>query len=280
MIVQGWGLKMVNSPKIFISYAREDQEDAYRLSRELKALGAEVWLDLANMIGGLDFRIQIEDAVDECDFVVLLLSRSSIDKTGYVQKEKRYILDKLNHMPFGKVFLIPVRLEECQPRNKQIRNIHYIDLFPSWDKGIKDISKALNFNKDEIDRLEAKRKTMPTDPLALSVKDYFEIVLPTILKWKGEAVTIVNKKVRFILSDQIDESWTLNLVPPAATIVAKDEGDVDLTIKLTSECMQSILKGQFDAKEAIADGEIEIFGDLSVLKSVGILFSGNSNSLN
>jgi len=171
----------------------------------------------------------------------------------------------LDHLPPGEIFLIPVRLEDCYPRHKQIKRLHHVDLFPSWDKGVREIARALKFSEKAIDKSEPERTKITKELRGLSAKDYFDIVLPTMLRWKGEEATSLNKKLRFILSDQPGESWTINLLPPTATVVAKDDSKVDMTIKITTECMQATLAGAFDARKAIANGDIEIFGDLGLL---------------
>jgi alkyl sulfatase BDS1-like metallo-beta-lactamase superfamily hydrolase len=176
-------------------------------------------------------------------------------------------------MPPGAIFLIPARLEECNPRHKQIKKLHHVDLFPSWDKGIEGIARALKISQHAIEESEPERQRITRDLDALSAKDYFDIVLPVMLRWKGDDATSLNKKLRFVLMDQVDESWTLNLIPPVATVVAKDNSKVDMTLKITTKCMQDILAGNFDAKKAIADGDVEIYGDLSLLNAVGSLFS-------
>jgi putative sterol carrier protein len=153
-----------------------------------------------------------------------------------------------------------------------------VDLFPSWNKGIREIARALKFSERHIDKSEVERTTEPVESSRqLSVKDYFNIVLPTLLRWKGEEATSLNKKIRFSLLDQPGESWTIDLSPPSATVAEKDESQVDMTIRITSECMKSILAGSFDARKAIADGNIELYGDLSLLKSVGALFSSSGS---
>lgn len=265
---------MGTSPKVFISYAREDEPHAMRLYRNLKALGAEPWIDVTDMMVGVDWKYQIEKSLDECDYVVLLISNNYIDKTGYVQKEKRHIIDKFEHMPLGSLFLIPARLEDCEPRHQRIREVQRVDLFPSWEKGIEKIAKALKLSDNAIEKSKAERKAIKLEPGALSVKDYFEIVLPTMLRWKGEEATSLNKKVRFRVNDKDKpgESWTIHLVPPVATVVAEDESEADILIKITSDCMQAMISGNFNAQKAIANGDIELFGDLSILKSVGVLF--------
>lgn len=265
---------MADSSKVFISYAREDKRQALRLYRDLKALGAQPWIDITDMLPGGAWKRQIEEALDACDYVVLLLSHNSIEKRGYVQVEKRYVLELLKQMPEGSIFLVPVRLEECRPLQSQIRDIHWVDLFPSWDEGLMKIAKSLGLPEQDISELQTRPSQEHYDAKLLSLKDYFEIILPTMLRWKGEEATKLKKKVRFVLLDKPDEHWTIKFEPPAATVVSKDPGKEDLLIKVTSDSMQSILAGEFDARKAIANGNIELSGDLNLLKEVGLLFSG------
>ena len=44
------------------------------------------------------------------------------------------ILDKY---PESKVFIIPVRLDDCKASDSRLTEINYVDLFPTWMKGLK-----------------------------------------------------------------------------------------------------------------------------------------------
>lgn len=113
----------------------------------------------------------------------------------------------------------------------------------------------------------------------ISPADYFDVVLPTLLRWKGPAAAALGVNVRFNVTGRGGGTWTIRLRPPVAAVVAGSEWKADLTIKITSEEMTNILAGTFDARRAIADGNIELGGDLSVLKRVGFLFqSGGSEA--
>ena len=58
-----------------------------------------------------------------------------------------------------------------------------------------------------------------------------------------------------------------------------NEWKADLTIKITTAEMSNILAGTFDARKAIAEGNIELKGDVSLLRRVGFLFqSGGSEA--
>jgi hypothetical protein len=112
---------------------------------------------------------------------------------------------------------------------------------------------------------------------ALSPIDYFQVVLPTILRWKGPAAAALGVNVRFIVTGRGGGTWTVRLRPPAAGVVAGSEWKADLTIKITSAEMTNMLSGRFDARRAIGEGSIELSGDMGILKRIGFLFqSGGS----
>jgi hypothetical protein len=114
---------------------------------------------------------------------------------------------------------------------------------------------------------------------ALSPRDYFDVVLPTILRWKGPAAAALGVNICFVVNGKGGGTWTIRLRPPAAGVVPGHEWKADLTIKITSGEMVKILDGTFDARAAIAAGNIELKGDVGILRRVGFLFqSGGSEA--
>lgn len=113
----------------------------------------------------------------------------------------------------------------------------------------------------------------------LSSRDYFDVILPTILRWKGPAAAAIGVNVRFVVTGRGGGTWTVRLRPPAAGVVAGSDWKADLVVKITTEELGNILGGTFDAGRAIAAGNIELQGDLTVLRRVGFLFqSGGSQA--
>ena len=113
----------------------------------------------------------------------------------------------------------------------------------------------------------------------ITPSDYFEVVLPTMLRWKGPAAAALGVTVRFQVTGRGGGTWTVRLRPPKAGVVEGSEWKADLIIKITAEELVNMLTGRFDARKAIGEGNIELAGDLSVLKRVGFLFqSGGSQT--
>jgi hypothetical protein len=131
--------------KIFVSYAREDEEAARRLYNDLKNsnLPIEPWLDKEELLPGQDWKREIKKAINESIVFIPVFSSTSVKKRGYVQVEVKYGIEVLKEIPPGEIFVIPVRLDPCDIPYNELKQYHFQDLFPSWDDGSKMILKSI-----------------------------------------------------------------------------------------------------------------------------------------
>jgi hypothetical protein len=84
------------------------------LYRRLKGEGFSPWLDEVELLPGQDWRDEIPKAVYRSDVVIVCLSRGSVNKEGYVQREIRVAIDAADEKPEGTIFVVPLKLEECE----------------------------------------------------------------------------------------------------------------------------------------------------------------------
>lgn len=131
--------------KVFISYAREDYDAAKRLYDFLIAQGEEPWLDKEAILPGQPWEPTLLSAIRESHFFLALLSTNSVEKRGYVQKELRVGLSILDQVPDTQIFLIPIRLDDCEPTHDRLRELQWVDLFPDWEEGLRRLSKVFSF---------------------------------------------------------------------------------------------------------------------------------------
>ncbi len=141
--------------KVFLSYASQDRPLVRELSRRLVSEGwIETWFDEKSLLPGQDWRLKIEEAVEESDIVIICLSNNSVTKEGYVQKELRYAreiaLEKLEEA----IFLIPLRLDECEvPRG--LRFYQWVDYFgEKKDESYGALAESLKLRYEQKLRLE------------------------------------------------------------------------------------------------------------------------------
>ena len=123
-----WIKSILTGTKVFISYAHEDQSVVRSLCESLSAVGCEPWVDFKSLLPGQNWKREISSAIKHCDFFVLCLSKHSATKTGFVQKEIREALEMLELVPEGKIFLIPMRLDDCNIP-ESLADRHCVSLF-------------------------------------------------------------------------------------------------------------------------------------------------------
>jgi eukaryotic-like serine/threonine-protein kinase len=126
--------------KVFLCHSSGDKPAIRNLYQRLRAEGIAPWLDEEDLVPGQDWRHEIPKAVRESDIVIICLSRQSATKIGYVQKEIKYALDVADEQPEGTIFLIPLKLEECDVPER-LRRWQWVNFFE--DRGYEKLMRAL-----------------------------------------------------------------------------------------------------------------------------------------
>jgi hypothetical protein len=132
--------------RVFISYARENEIKAKRFYEDLKNSGIpiESGFDKEDLLPGQDYNIRIIESIKRSDFFIPLFSSVSVEKRGYIQRELNLAVDTLKDTPPGDIFVIPVRLDECEMKYEEIKKYHRQDLFPDWYIGLSKIIQSIH----------------------------------------------------------------------------------------------------------------------------------------
>ena len=133
--------------KVFLCHASADKPAVRKLHRYLKQRGVQPWLDELDLLPGQDWQVEIPKAIFSSDVILVCLSKNSINKEGYVQKEITYALDKAMEKPEGTIFIIPAKLEECSVPTRLSR-FHWVDL--SRVDGHKRLMLSLNLRAEDL----------------------------------------------------------------------------------------------------------------------------------
>lgn len=148
---RGDGRMAVNSgvPSAFFSYSREDSEFVLRMAGDLKATGANVWLDQIDILPGQRWDDAVERALADCPRMLVVLSPASVHSMN-VMDEVSFALEK------GKT-VIPILHRECVIPFR-LRRVQYIDLRRDYDHGLAELLKILG-----VERSEAARSAVAID---------------------------------------------------------------------------------------------------------------------
>jgi TIR domain/Clp amino terminal domain, pathogenicity island component len=114
--------------RIFLCHSSADKPAIRELFHKLRQDGLVPWFDEENLLPGEDWDLAIRRAVRSADSVAVCLSRASTTSAGYVHREIKEALDVADEQPEGTIFIIPVRLEECDVPDR-LRHLHWVDLF-------------------------------------------------------------------------------------------------------------------------------------------------------
>lgn len=114
--------------QVFLNYASPDRQRVLDLYQYLTENGVNAWIDVKDLLGGQKWEHEIQKVIKRSDIVLVCMSKASIGKDGYVQKEIRFALEKAQEKPEGKVYIIPVRLESCRAPD-ELRTYQWVDLF-------------------------------------------------------------------------------------------------------------------------------------------------------
>jgi protein-disulfide isomerase len=134
--------------RIFISYSRRDKAFAEQLTADLEGLDVDVWRDVDDIRAGLKWSTAIQQGLDDCDVMIVIISPDSMGSVN-VEDEWQYYLDQRKP-------LVPVL---WRPANVhfQLSRIQYIDFHSQ------DYSAAFAQLHSEL-----RRQGIPLAPLSLA----------------------------------------------------------------------------------------------------------------
>jgi hypothetical protein len=105
-------MKPTLKKKVFISYAREDKEDAVRVNDFFEQHGIATWFDQLDSMPGALWQEATLTAIRDADYFIALLSETSVaKKDGFVWREFNLALTKQRGFRDNRKFIFPVQLE-------------------------------------------------------------------------------------------------------------------------------------------------------------------------
>lgn len=110
--------EQVAGPRVFISYASEDEAAAFKLGEGLEWHGVSVWLAPRQLKTGMNYEAELEKAVRECPFFLSVISRTTESQhAGYFFKERKWAAVAAQSMPDRVLneYYHPVIIDDIEP---------------------------------------------------------------------------------------------------------------------------------------------------------------------
>ena len=123
-------------PRVFISYARTDGEPfATDLRQRLEAEEIPLWQDRIGLEGGRDWWLQIKDALDVVEFMVLVITPAAM--------QSKMVRDEWRYARRQGVCVYPVKGKPDLDFNSLphwMRSAHFYDIDHQWQKLVNDLN--------------------------------------------------------------------------------------------------------------------------------------------
>ncbi|HEV3041326.1 MAG TPA: TIR domain-containing protein [Candidatus Angelobacter sp.] len=133
--------------RLFLCHSSVDKPAVRKLYQRLKADGFDPWFDEETILPGQDWEYEVRKAVRAVDIVLVCLSCISVERAGFANKEIKLALDIADEKPEGTIFIIPVKLEECEVPDR-LRRWHWVSLFE--DRGYEKLLRTLQQRANEL----------------------------------------------------------------------------------------------------------------------------------
>ncbi|HGN0917901.1 TPA: TIR domain-containing protein [Pseudomonas aeruginosa] len=140
--------------KVFISYAKEDRDQALKFYEKLVHEGVTPWLDVKNILPGQNWEAEIDKGLREAHVVMLLLSNNSVNKRGFVQREANESIARLVYKKLTDIYILPLILDDCEVPDHISGKVQYLDMRQAgaWERVFQSLKLAaeqqsLEYNK-------------------------------------------------------------------------------------------------------------------------------------
>jgi hypothetical protein len=168
--------------RIFFSYAKEDSSKVEVIYDQFVKAALNPWMDKRDLQPGDDWESVITQTIKSAGFVLAFLSMHSVNKRGFVQREIKEALDVAATVPQGKVFIVPVRLEECLVPDR-LKKWHWINLF---DKN--GLQKVISLVRSELGIKDTK--VTPNKPNVPSRDEITDGILASLIEYSASYTSV------------------------------------------------------------------------------------------
>lgn len=137
----------------FLCYAKENSAGVREFRERLRAESwVDPWFDEEDILPGQMWEGSVTDAVHNSHAVIIFLSSIAIRTEGFFHKELKLALDAAAEKPDGTIFIIPIRLDECEVPER-LRPYQYVDYFGDAqhkDRVYSSLIKALKIRAENL----------------------------------------------------------------------------------------------------------------------------------
>ncbi len=142
---------------IFLCHSKKDRDQAIKIKTELENFGYSVWFDEDDILPGQIWEQKIKNSIEEALIVMVCLSSNWVNAKSYAHKELRTALEVMYEYPEDKIFIIPIKFDDC-PIPEKLKNIQYIETYKQGYliKLQKSLESTIGIRNEEEEKKNSK----------------------------------------------------------------------------------------------------------------------------
>ncbi len=274
--------------QIFLSYVRGDAEKVENLYQKLSDAGFKPWMDTKDILPGERWKPCIQKAIRRSDFFLACVSTNSVNRRGSLQRGIKDALDIWQEMLENDIYLIPVRLEDCEVP-ESLRDFQWVNLFEEdgWTRLVKAIRTGMERRKEGPKRVRGEKGMSDEQLKLLDDSDYEEIAREIAEEMKEPDERLLSSEQPRLLGDSDYREITEEIAeetkepderlpnsPRSNSQVARSFVIKEWLIARSSGVLDEIIAG------LIIAGILALFGVVSgVLEGTSVAWLANSGSI-
>ena len=140
----------------FVSYSKIDITHVREFAAKLKSESwIDPWFDEEDILPGQVWQDRVTHGVSNSHAVIILLSKAAVASEGYFHKEIKLALDTAAEKPEDTIFIIPIRLDECNVP-QMLQKYQYVDYFGSKEQKDRTYTNLIASLKLRAENLKIK----------------------------------------------------------------------------------------------------------------------------
>jgi hypothetical protein len=266
---------------VAISYAGEDRGVVEPIVKRLQIEGLRVFHadmdEIRSYLWGKDLVTELPRIYREEAAYCIVFVSEAYARSMWTRLELRNALSRALE---NEEYIKPIRLDDAK-LDRLSPTVSYLDARPGrlYSDPTKLVPVMLRAIRNR-GRFVPEELRLDPSSRGITVRHYFRSILPGVLRWQPERMMSLDATVLYSVTGTEAGVWLLRLAPPEPIVQEiTPEDDMialalprHLVIKATTSEMTNMLIGQFDARKALIEGNVELSGDLTLLKPFGVLF--------
>jgi hypothetical protein len=131
-----------------MSYLRDDKEQVSKLAEELRKHGAEVWMDVTDLVVGEPWEERVAEAIQLSEYFIACFSSKYRQRpTNGMSEELRYAIQLRQKAARGSCpEILPIKLDACDlpaielDAHRSLTAIHWISVYgDDWSSGVNQL---------------------------------------------------------------------------------------------------------------------------------------------